>query len=416
MRNSTRSLLILIFSAFVFADDYHYKSVLIGERAIGLGGAYVAISDDPSAVYYNPAGLRNARAGQFNATANAFHSTENRYRNIAPGQDFATKSSGFIPSYFGFTDRLMNFEIAFLVAVPQSELIDQRDDIKHFSADLIDEISIKLAQKNSLYHVGGAVAVPIVDGLSLGVSLVGVGHFVSVVNMQYTTFHGGKYTFKELSVATEAYGLLGRGGLLYQATPDLKLGLTLSYLTGFGGSGQGKIIQTNTDDNGVPIVPTGTAASDVVITDIPNLYYRDPETLNGSLGVSYQLAEGLVLSTELDYFGVDIYYASYKLRPTFNWSVGVEYYVTPKVPLRLGLYSDNANSHPLSAGGMDQAPHVNLVGSVLTASLVDAKTSTTIGLSYALGTGSAQQLAQSPAIQVLHQKTLIVYLSGSYQL
>ncbi len=39
------------------ADDNHYQNYLVGERAVGLGGAFTAIADDSSAAFYNPAGL-----------------------------------------------------------------------------------------------------------------------------------------------------------------------------------------------------------------------------------------------------------------------------------------------------------------------------------------------------------------------
>ena len=39
------------------ADEGRYQDYALGARALGLGGAYTAISDDPSGVFYNPAGL-----------------------------------------------------------------------------------------------------------------------------------------------------------------------------------------------------------------------------------------------------------------------------------------------------------------------------------------------------------------------
>ncbi len=59
--------ILLIFTNTAFADvdfDKLYGSDLgmgIGARAIGLGGAFVSIADDPSAVYWNPAGLTDIR-------------------------------------------------------------------------------------------------------------------------------------------------------------------------------------------------------------------------------------------------------------------------------------------------------------------------------------------------------------------
>ena len=49
--------LILFVAPAVFADDLHYVNMLVGNRAAGLGGAYTAISDDPTGCYYNPAGI-----------------------------------------------------------------------------------------------------------------------------------------------------------------------------------------------------------------------------------------------------------------------------------------------------------------------------------------------------------------------
>ena len=41
----------------------------IGARAVGLGGAFVAIADDASAVFWNPAGLTGIRGSQFLVSA-----------------------------------------------------------------------------------------------------------------------------------------------------------------------------------------------------------------------------------------------------------------------------------------------------------------------------------------------------------
>lgn len=50
-------LVVFVFPILGHADDTHYQDYIIGGRAIGLGGAYVSLSDDPSGLYYNPAGL-----------------------------------------------------------------------------------------------------------------------------------------------------------------------------------------------------------------------------------------------------------------------------------------------------------------------------------------------------------------------
>ena len=51
--------------------DFNYINDFMGDRATGLGGAYTAISDDPSGAYYNPAGLAFAYDNQISLSVNS---------------------------------------------------------------------------------------------------------------------------------------------------------------------------------------------------------------------------------------------------------------------------------------------------------------------------------------------------------
>ena len=68
--------LLLILSLFatapVKADDTHYQDFLVGGRALGLGGAYVSLSDDPSGVYFNPAGLADVRQSSLQVSTSLY--------------------------------------------------------------------------------------------------------------------------------------------------------------------------------------------------------------------------------------------------------------------------------------------------------------------------------------------------------
>src|SRR5262245_15418851 len=39
------------------AQELPYQNQLVGERALGLAGAFVAVADDASAIFHNPGGL-----------------------------------------------------------------------------------------------------------------------------------------------------------------------------------------------------------------------------------------------------------------------------------------------------------------------------------------------------------------------
>ena len=53
--------MIFSWTGFAAADEDHYNNIIIGDRPAGMGGAYTAISDDPSGLYYNPAGSSDIR-------------------------------------------------------------------------------------------------------------------------------------------------------------------------------------------------------------------------------------------------------------------------------------------------------------------------------------------------------------------
>lgn len=48
---------ILLGASLAQAQGANYENVVFGERALGMGGAAIALADEPSAVFYNPAGL-----------------------------------------------------------------------------------------------------------------------------------------------------------------------------------------------------------------------------------------------------------------------------------------------------------------------------------------------------------------------
>ncbi|MCB1192426.1 MAG: hypothetical protein H7A23_10390 [Leptospiraceae bacterium] len=68
-----RLILFLIFFPFtLFADSYHNIQSFIGEKAAAMGGAFTAISDDPSGAYYNPAGISFAYNNYVSISANTY--------------------------------------------------------------------------------------------------------------------------------------------------------------------------------------------------------------------------------------------------------------------------------------------------------------------------------------------------------
>ena len=65
-------LLFLMTKAFSMLESYNSYQFIIGERSAGMARAYTSISDDPTAIWYNPAGLANIKNHRINISANSY--------------------------------------------------------------------------------------------------------------------------------------------------------------------------------------------------------------------------------------------------------------------------------------------------------------------------------------------------------
>lgn len=57
---------------YCFLENYNNYQYLIGDRAAGFGGAYCALANDSTAIWYNPAGLVNIKDNKLNITVNTY--------------------------------------------------------------------------------------------------------------------------------------------------------------------------------------------------------------------------------------------------------------------------------------------------------------------------------------------------------
>ncbi|HEX4955299.1 MAG TPA: outer membrane protein transport protein [Thermoanaerobaculia bacterium] len=89
VRGSAAGLLALALAFPLHAEGFAFTSQ--GAKATGLGGAFTALADDPTALYYNPGGLallkkKKAVAGGFTA----YRLNEGLYQGLAPGPGAGT--------------------------------------------------------------------------------------------------------------------------------------------------------------------------------------------------------------------------------------------------------------------------------------------------------------------------------------
>jgi long-chain fatty acid transport protein len=87
------------------AQAIYYRSIPIGERAMGLGGAYTGIANDPSSTYYNPAGIvtggRFQLMGSLSSLVFTRRTIENAFAAENVDADFTSTRTTTLPSFIG---------------------------------------------------------------------------------------------------------------------------------------------------------------------------------------------------------------------------------------------------------------------------------------------------------------------------
>ena len=119
------------FSGSAHADIFHYNNVLVGERAVGLGGAFTALADDASGLYYNPAGIAFAQSNDISGSGNAYYKKSTEYSNVVMEQDYMETASGMFAPFLGILNKLDRFVPglvgAFAMYTSDTELLNQND-------------------------------------------------------------------------------------------------------------------------------------------------------------------------------------------------------------------------------------------------------------------------------------------------
>lgn len=92
--------LLLVFPLSSGADEFHFNNFPVGERPSGLAGAYTALSNDATGLFYNPAGIVRG-VNQVTASIYAYTKSTTEYKNVFGNTNW-TKDTGefLIRSFF----------------------------------------------------------------------------------------------------------------------------------------------------------------------------------------------------------------------------------------------------------------------------------------------------------------------------
>jgi long-chain fatty acid transport protein len=170
----------------------NYNSIIIGDQAAGMGGAYVAMPEDASAHgWYNPANLARLTGKSFSASVGVYKKFDTRFGDVEDITKATLRANqGFfqpLPSSLGsvvrFKEQLPDWTMAMSILTPHY------DSFSGYVSNTETNTS-RLSQIDQTLWVGGVIAKPVSASESIGISLYYLAHNYAR-NVSVTTALGG---------------------------------------------------------------------------------------------------------------------------------------------------------------------------------------------------------------------------------
>jgi long-chain fatty acid transport protein len=418
------------------ADEDHFINIFVGDRAAGMAGAYTAIADGPEGAYYNPAGLAFSSSRYFSLSTNAIQYKTLRYEDIHPDADppvdYLRTSFSFVPNFFGFIQKGKKTTFAFTMTSLDNEVYDQKDRI--LLENLTDpalgtfdqSVNVNFNHSNAVNEVGPSLAFLTGDTFGLGFSLFIRYRNSDYINQQVTQLYDSAddsqheyFQVYSTYYSEELVSLRPQAGLQWMPTENLSVGyLVTAPIPVFmiQNSQSTVFIYDNTG-----LIPAYTFDEYINVQDntvtywniFSNPFFRSTY-LKNSLGLAWFASRSLILSGDV-YLYVPIPNASGTASRVFTWNaaLGMEWYISPNFPFRLGIFTNNSNKPSVSGTNSDD--HVDLYGGSLSIGYATADSAINLGFSASYGAGQAQISAGSTAVQDLKAFSMSIFLSGGYQ-
>ena len=159
------------------AQGLYYRSIPIGERAIGLGGAYTGIADDPSATYYNPAGLmeggRFALLGSLSSIVYLKQKVENAFEVNAASYDLESSRTTTLPHFVGTVVKFGKKAFGdhrYAIAYSAFDVERQRFGGSFTEIDPDGSVDLRISRSYQMQWWGISFAMQVKRTLSVGIS------------------------------------------------------------------------------------------------------------------------------------------------------------------------------------------------------------------------------------------------------
>jgi long-chain fatty acid transport protein len=326
-------LTVLFLSFFLFLGETFAGGFQLNEqnaRAMAMGGAFTAIADDPSAIYFNGAGLTQMSGIHFMLGTTLIAPTFS-FRGVSPSiTEYDAAKQTFFPTHF-YATYSYNKDLAFGIGFDSPFGLASKWDPNWVGKYLAIETKLQT------FAITPEVAYNLLDNLSISAGLE--YSFATVTISQkapLTPFAGDAFTTLD-GKDNSAWGF--NFGAMYKPTDDLSFGVSFHSQVKYQFKGTAT---TSGPSQLASELPNGNASADLTTP------------VNLAFGVSYRVIPELLLSADYQYVGWSsydtltvnfsspqevkssprLYDNSYILR------FGAEYSLLNDLKVRAGIYFD----------------------------------------------------------------------------
>jgi long-chain fatty acid transport protein len=421
----------------------HYQDYPVGNRAAGLGGAFAAIANDPSGLFYNPAGIVDVTRNNLSVSTSLYGLESTSPVGLA-SIDIAHLALNIIPSEVGSTNIIGKPKLGesaravwgLDVMVPSSrnasfqQQQQQGDSLRSNSETFRDQT----------LWAGLGAAYRWDDRWSFGLSAF-VRHREISLNRRTTgSAQSGEYLDETASLNAFDDSLLAILGAHYQLDTNWSFGLsfqTPSIDVRSGGQASGSRVQWAA--GGASPTHEEFAAS----TDKDDRAMKLETRTNGlfRLGAAYGLDRLLTVTVDIT-VAMPVTYNRVQFRDaslqswfplplhitretTVNGSLGVEWLFTEHMSLAGGFFTNRSSSPTVKmsetgevVGGRDALPHVDLYGGSLAWGWFGEHSLTRVGIAGSTGLGQDVTYDATRQIwisQPLRETFAYVFVSSTFR-
>jgi hypothetical protein len=369
------------------------RLLLPGGRAAMLGGAYTALSDDPSGLFYNPAGIVQGKQNQVSLNTWSNFRSEVVFKEAIKGRDFVEKSNTYFGGFAGGVFHKKALTLGYVISTLDKRNINQDDYFQAISDEegQARDFTRIHQESNSFDMFGLGMALALNKSWSIGGSGFYYSRNIEAMDYQQVLFNGGQVLVQESKIRVSNQGFHGMGGIQYHGD-DLSMGMSVR-------AGQSVINRGSLSFNSVTYPVTSNTPD--LINYSSDTYDDDTEVIPFiyRAGAAWHPANGFLLSTELSYSTpVSVDNGTPDRQPTYNYAIGLETGPT-YWKIMLGLFTNNTKFPKISSEGSNQAAHLDYLGKSIGTSIITKSFDLHVGYIRQDGQGHAQIIAGSTQVQ-----------------